>query len=359
VRGARYKVDINAQGPIYRGSDEIALKPSTCTVSCSKSRQPAATRRWYSPLSYRSEGSTTKKLCFGSVLGPDCRPADSGDRFRRSADAGRTNARPNEVGSVDRSEIGDNRSNDPVRICWRMSKCSAGPCKVAACVCAKARRYGTRIVYERWHIVPLCPSLLDAAGMSDRHADGVVRNVAGTFRPPRPKDMPSERPGFGIAFPQLVSLAQPPGLHGDPCIDRIGILADGRRGLNVPSGSVSSLPTFACHGFAIVFVAGSALMVELCPACSIFRRRRARAVRARRQGRASAVMCGLLGKAGLHRPDADQRDRQKMDNDPQAALLGIVGSTRPPALRRARPGTSPEPVAPEIVFAVPERPRAT
>ena len=76
---------------------------------------------------------------------------------------------------------------------------------------------------------------------------------------PRPKDRPSERPGFGIAFPQLVSFPQPPRLHGHARVDRVGVLAASR---------------------------------------GIFASRRAGAIRVRGQSRTAAVTGGLLGKAG-------------------------------------------------------------
>jgi len=174
-------------------------------------------------------------------------------------------------------------------------------------------------MYESWKIVPLAAALLHAVGADDRQANCVARNPTGTFtcgQPPRPKDMPSERPGFGIAFPQLVSFAQSPGLHGDARIDRVGVLVATR---------------------------------------GIFASRRAGAIRIRRQSRTAATG-GLLGKTGERHPRADQRHRQKTDNDPQAALLGIICLIRPPAPRRVRPETSHDRPRSGTASAAPARP---
>ena len=53
--------------------------------------------------------------------------------------------------------------------------------KAAACVGAKARRCGGRMVYESWKIVPLAAPLLHAVLAGDRQADRVARNATRTF----------------------------------------------------------------------------------------------------------------------------------------------------------------------------------
>ena len=228
----------------------------------------------------------------------------------------------------------------------------------AAGVCAKACWCGGGVAYERRQIALLAASLLDVVAR-DRQADRVARNAPRTFMggPPRPKERPSERPVFRIGVLRGIPPARRPRLHRDARIGRIGILAGGRRRINVPAGGVSLLPTLAGHGSALAVALWSLLMVELWRARGSRGRRCAAAFRARRHGRAT-VVARLVGIA-LRRPGPDQRDRQKMDSDSQALLLGSIGFTRPPALRRPWAGTLPQPVAPEISFAVPERPRAT
>src|SRR5208282_2255891 len=155
------------------------------------------------------------------------------------------------------------------------------------------------------------------------------------------KDARSRRCEFGVALPHLVSPAQAPWLHANSRIDPIQIRAAGTGCVDVLSDRISLARPLPRRVFAIAWSVRSKLIVELCATRGgIFAGRRAGAVRVYRQSRAPAIARGLFSKACWRHPGADQRDRQKMENDPQTALLGIICLTRRPAPRRVRPGPS-------------------